>query len=439
MRTSHLVAGLLLGCGCVSSPFDRAHLSHALRERTDHALAPPRAPELGGELLPPGIALDTGLTEEDAVAIALWNNPAFLSDLATLDISRADLVTAGMIRNPLFTLLLPLGPKQLEFTALIPLEELWQRPRRVAAASGEVERVANSLTQSGLELVRDTRVAFAEVLLAQARARIGEKTLKVRREVARIAASRLRSGDISEMEAHAAWLDAQAAEVDQLQLARAVASAREGLCLRLGFGQRRLELELRPGPTARQPLALQSALKAALALRPDLRGAELAIEIAASRMGWEKTRILNSVSAVVDANGSGAQGFEAGPGVQLEVPLFNQNQGPIARAHADLERTQWRYLALRQQVEAEVRAALLDYGAAQEALKLLEGEVVAAAERNLERTQRAFAAGDVPYLAILDAARQLLELWTREATLQATVRRSAAQLDRSIGSRHANG
>lgn len=430
----------ILCAGCAGSPFDREAISAELTRRTDHALPPAArsAPADDGNwnLFPPGTRLDDGISEDEAVAIALWNNAAFLADLQSLELSRADLLTAGMIRNPVFTLLLPLGPKQLEFSALIPIEELWQRPRRVAAAQADVERVANSLVQTGLDLVRDTRFAFADLVLAQKRAVISARMLHVRQEVARIATARHGAGDISALEAEATRLDAVSAEAEGVQLERARSAAREALWRHLGLGQRQIEIPIVEGPpdAAAAPAAPEAVARARV-LRPDLRGAELAIEAAGGRLGWEKARIFNAVSVIADANGSGSQGFEIGPGLSIELPLFNQNQGGRARAHADLERAAWRYVALRQQVEAEVRAALLDRGAAQQALGVLHADVLAAAERNVERAQKAFTAGDASYLAVLDAMRQLLDVRLRESAVQAALQRSVAQLDRSIGSR----
>lgn len=439
-----VVASLVLGASCATSPFTRQRLADELAHRTSHTLRPESQhlvattqPEAWSRL-PPEVRLDDGLTEDEAVGISLWNNPAFLSDLATLDISRADLVTAGMIRNPIFTMLLPLGPKQLELTALIPIEELWQRPRRVTAAQSEVERVATSLVQTGLDLVRDTRLAFIELTLAKRRESVSEQMLTVRREIARIAYARLHSGDISQMEAQVTSLDVANAEAEQTQLARATAQARENLWLRLGLGQQQLTTEVIASPLASASSeSLAASMQRATAHRPDVRAAELAIEVAAARHGWEKSRIFNAVSAVADANGQGVNGFEVGPGLQLELPIFNQNQGGIARAQAELERVVWRYLSVRQQVEGEVRAARLDHEAAQKALQTLNEVVLADAEENISRTRRAFAAGDVSYLAVLDASRQLFDVLMREASLEATLRRSTAQLDRSTGGRDA--
>ena len=79
--------------------------------------------------MPPDVAIDDGLTSEEAVAIALWNSPSFQATLADLGIARADLVEAGLLRNPVFSLLFPVGPKQLEWTLQFPFDAIWQRPQ----------------------------------------------------------------------------------------------------------------------------------------------------------------------------------------------------------------------------------------------------------------------------------------------------------------------
>ena len=78
--------------------------------------------------LPPDVDPTDGVTQEEAVAIALWNSPSFQATLTDLGIARADLVEAGLLRNPIFSLLFPLGPKRLEVTLQYPFEALFQRP-----------------------------------------------------------------------------------------------------------------------------------------------------------------------------------------------------------------------------------------------------------------------------------------------------------------------
>ena len=78
-----------------------------------------------------GPGVDDGLNQTEAVAIALWNNADFQASLTDLGFARADLVEAGLLRNPVLSLLFPVGPKRLEATLKWPIETLWERPLRI--------------------------------------------------------------------------------------------------------------------------------------------------------------------------------------------------------------------------------------------------------------------------------------------------------------------
>src|SRR4029453_12840845 len=100
------------------------------------------------------VSLYDGLTENHPVAIALWNNPALQAEMTALGLARADLIEAGQLRNPSLTLIFPFSTRILESVANWPFEALWQRPRRVAAAKLEQERVGESLVPRPLDLGR---------------------------------------------------------------------------------------------------------------------------------------------------------------------------------------------------------------------------------------------------------------------------------------------
>jgi cobalt-zinc-cadmium efflux system outer membrane protein len=114
------------------------------------------------------------------VAIALWNNAALQADLAALKVARADLLDAGLLRNPTLQLLLPFGYTQFEMLLNLPGEILWQRPKRVAAAKIETDRVARGLEQNGLDLVRDVRCAYYDLQLARLPRASGQNPLFMR-------------------------------------------------------------------------------------------------------------------------------------------------------------------------------------------------------------------------------------------------------------------
>jgi multidrug efflux pump subunit AcrA (membrane-fusion protein) len=83
------------------------------------------------------------------------------------------------------------------------------------------------------------------------------------------------------------------------------------------------------------------------------------VDAAGARAKWERSRIL-TVSALAKEYGRAGSGrFEQGPGLQIEAPIFNRNQGGISRAEAEIERAARQFIATRQRISAEVREAYL--------------------------------------------------------------------------------
>ncbi len=404
--------------------------------------------------IPDGVKVEDGLSEDEAVAIALWNNATLQSDLAALGFARADLVDAGLLRNPILSIVLPVGPyRQFESALTLPLEIFWQRRKRIEAATLEVTRIAKSLEQNALNLIRDVRIALADWLLAEERSRLATDAADVRGQIVQLTNVRLRVGDISDLEATTVRLDESLASEQAARFNREINITRDRLRQFLGMtGQAepaselypglRPDLQLQPGDPQRVaastavmsdgPGSLDELLKTAYESRPDLRAATYGIETAAKRAKWEHSRI-GALAGLLNLKQGEGVSFAPRPGVVLEPPIFNRNQGGIARADAEVERAAWHYLALRQRVAGEVQESLNQYRQARETLAIWEAQTVPLTVENARLARNSFTSGDQSYLFVLDAIRRLIEVRQREAELRTDVHRAEAQLDRSIG------
>lgn len=420
---------------CASSPYDRAWLSREVRGRASTALRPEgRATQA---LLPAGVSLTDGLSARESVALALWNNAAFQSELTQLGFARADLDDAGLLPNPVLSLLFPIGPRQIEAWMQWPIEVLWQRPRRVQAAQLDVERAARTLVQTGVDLARDVRVAHADAALATERLRLRNEALPLWRTLAELTASRVRAGDLGPLESASARRDLALAEEQSLRARAELAQARERLSLLVGVNLAP-EVSLAEESDAQDvPTDVAALERAALASRPDVRAAEIAVEAAGARAGFERSRVV-SMALRVDgfAFGQGSASaveptMRMGP--QVVLPIFNQNQGGIGRAEADVERALWRAETVRRQVVADVRQAHAQALAAQEALTLWRERATPAAREAAEAARSAFARGEVAWQVVEDAALRENDATLREVELVAERRRAAAQLTRALG------
>ena len=176
--------------------------------------------------IPPGVSLADGLTADEAVALALWNNATFQVSVSELGFARADLLDAGLLTNPVLSLLLPLGPKQFEATLRWPVEVLWERPRRIASARRAADVTAQRLVQSGLDLVLAVRTAYADLRLATERQRLTGDRAAVLGRTETLMAARVVAGDIAAIDARPTQVDAASARLEIERVAQDVTVAR---------------------------------------------------------------------------------------------------------------------------------------------------------------------------------------------------------------------
>jgi outer membrane protein, heavy metal efflux system len=422
------------GCHSTSSQRTRADISSHVASRFGSDIGVQET--AGDALIPPGIVLNDGVSEDDAVQVALWNNAVFQESLAQLGISNAQLLDAGLIADPQFSLFFPLGAKQLEFTAFQAVDALWLQSIRVKAAELDVDRVTQSMVQNGLDVIRDARVAHANLVAVTEQAEVAREAASLRQQIADLAQKRLNAGDISELEFTASRIDALQAKAAAERAKHEVTLARERLRTVMGialYGDSLpvvSELELKG--TSRDVDAL---VDEALAMRPDLRAAEIAIEVAGERAGLARYQFMN-LDAIYDANAKGQRGgFESGPGLRFTVPIFNRNQGGIAIADAQWDQAVRQYVTVRDQVTLDVRSAHIQLVQASENLTTLREEILPALGEAEKLARRNYENGGTPYFLVLQTTGQYLDARLRESQLAADMRRAIAELDRSVGHR----
>jgi cobalt-zinc-cadmium efflux system outer membrane protein len=356
-------------------------------------------------------------------------------DLASLGVAEADLIEAGLLRNPRLDVLFPVGAKPFELLLTLPLDAFWQRPRRVAASQRAYEQLAQSLIQNGLDTARDARWAHTDLVYARQREAVAREAATLRQRISQLTGARLRAGDISELDAVAATVEAGSAQEQLLRFEHDAVLATERLRFTLGLALDRRALEVTVDEVSlTPPPPLDALLEKALAARPDLRAAELAVAAAMQRAGWERSRIV-LLSASLSSKEVGANGVLSGPGISAELPIFHHNQGLVTRADRDVEVASRRYLALKQRVAFEVTEAREQLLQAQQALAGTREAVLAPLRRGAGLAEEQYRSGDVSYLFVLENTRGLLDAQLRVSDLEAAVRRAQAQLERSVGTR----
>ena len=422
----------LLGCAGPQSHYGRRCVSSDLESRTCYALGP--APGPCEVCLPPGVIFEDGVSEEEAVVIALWNNAAYQELLAELGITKAEIIEAAQLTNPRLWAVFPVGVKQLEFTLYVPLEAIWLRPRRLAAAKLKSHQTASQRVQDGLDLIRDVRAACAELTLAHDRLRIAREGAQLHGRIAGLASARVKAGSASELDASTARIDHMRQIQHAAALEHEVELARQRLRYLLGIESSEIRVDaIVPSAPGELRSDVEALVAEAWSVRPDLQAAESAYEAAIQRLEVARRDVMRISAIFPDANERGEKGFEAGPGLDLTIPLFHQNQGAIARAGAEVEKADRHYTALRDAIALEVRQAHTRYFQAQQALRMWDAEIVPSVEEAIARAEKAYLGGGTSLLLMLQTSRQLVDSQMQRAEAAAALGRAAAQLERSVG------
>lgn len=433
---------LLLLAGCKApGTITRTTVSEELQKTTGFTIA--KDVKAGVQTLPPGVTSTDGLNEEEAVSIALWNNAQFQADLATIAQTQADVTEAGIVSNPLLRYLAPTGAVSASGYINFAFDFLFQRPQRIAAAQAEALRVSETAVQRSYSLIRDVQTAYAELYLAKERTAILEEMSGIRTGMAALANSRLRNGDISELEVTTFRADSATAEDDLIRAALDTMLKKNTLNVLLGYSpDTSLFLQPTVFPDSQQ-LAPLTYLQLAYDYQPELRAAAMNIEAIGKRLGWEKTRVLAFTGTLnyqhlPDRGGSKWLPNAFNPGIQLEIPLLNRNQGRIARAKADMEAAAFQYVATRQRIALDVANTFSRYEASWQSYQTWSGGTLPALEEAVRLSQSSYRNGDISYLPVLEAQRQLLNARLRRVELQADIRRAISNLNFSIGNKWNN-
>lgn len=431
-----LSLALIWGCS-PKNPYTRSYVSDRVKTQAQFEISPQKT--AGTFQVPSEVNATDGLSEEEAVTLALWNNEQFQTDLAAISFAAADVKDAGVIPNPLLQYLAPHGGIVGQGYLYFYLDQLWQRPHRVAAAKRDAGKVAENMVQRTFTLIRDVQVAYADLYLARTRASILKDNADIRSQMSALASSRLRNGDISELEAVTARMDSITATDLLMRAAQDTSVLRYRFNTLLGMRTDTIVslkmVDISPMPVAKRDDLIQIAYSN----QPELKAALQAIDAAGQRLKWERSRIAVLTAVLNGQNFAGTPSQDKpfpetfNYGLRTEVPIFNWNQGRRARAKAEIEQQSHNYVAIRQRVALNVSEAYERYELAIRSYNLWNSKVLPSLEQAVTLSTNTYGEGDISYLPVLEANRQLLDARLRKADAEAEVRRAVSQLNFTLG------
>ncbi len=417
-RLAALTALAVLMAGCVSVSTDEAwqNVQSDVAARTGRLVRWNRGTDADHAV---GSAvtrmLEAGLTAEEAVQIALLNNRRLQSVYSEIGIAQADLVQAGLLKNPVFDGVLrfvrhdgesyDLGVTQ-DFldVFLIPLRKKLARARLRQAQLRVTAAVVELSAQVRIEYVR---LQETEQMLAMRRGAMAAA------EAAYQMAVRLReAGNVTEL---AVSLQRELFETSRLDVQSAESAAvraRERMNVLLGLWGRQVDWIVTKGlpQIPESELDLDGLEARVVAGSLDLAAAWQDLRAVAREMGVRVAeKVAPELAAGVEAEGADPGVWEVGPALALPIPLFDQGQAASARAKARMSLLWNRYTDLAVRLRSAARTAGYQLLAARRRAIYYRDVVMPLRENIMRQTQLRYNAMFLGVFQLLQAKRLEIE------------------------------
>jgi outer membrane protein, heavy metal efflux system len=378
------------------------------------------------------------LSVDEAVALALRENPTLRAKQSEYRATQAQEITAGLRPNPVASYNAEqLGNRNVDpqhtVTLGQPIELGGKRQRRLDSARAASRVTSAELDDVRRQVVAQVKKAFTDVLLARATLDLSADNLKTLDETERLQRIRAEKGDISELELTRIQVQRFAFERDVTDARQALATARVALRAAIGPDAVSPELAVDGALDFREVALDASALRRrALDARPDLRAAEAARARARADRELARANAWWDVTPQVEYQRIGSDNT-FGLGVSVPLRVFDRNQGEVARTRAEVDRADALREAAALQVLTEVDAALAAVVNQREKVVLLRDTYLPKAQRARDTVETAYRRGGVSLLDFLDAQRSYRETALEHLRALGAHRAALDQLEAAVG------
>jgi outer membrane protein, heavy metal efflux system len=386
------------------------------------------------------------ITIDQAVSEAIDHNLSLLAERYNVTIADAAVITAGLRPNPVVTVNAMLPNADLVDAGVATregvvrtdyvIERGGKRERRVEQATLSRSVAELQLLETTRKLVLDVETAYGDVQLAKLNLALAQENLSAFNNVVAVNVERVRTGDLAQVELARSRLAALQFQNDVEQQTAKLTVARTRLESLLG---RRTTASIDVTNDLRRDAGVldREAIRArALESRPDLRAArtDQARSVADLRLQLANGKIDYTVSGEYHrVQGGGLVGNDYGIFFSAPLPIFNRNQGEIARARSQQQQLDAKTRALEADIAADLDAAFTEYTSARGIVERIEQTMLTQARDVRTTMEYSYRRGEASLVEFLDAVRAFNDTARSYNEARADYARSLYTLDALAG------
>jgi cobalt-zinc-cadmium efflux system outer membrane protein len=360
------------------------------------------------------------ITLDEAIQMALEHNHNLLAARTTIQQSEAEEITANLRPNPVFFTdwdYLPLfAPSAMNTTYLHDsteadmglsylIERGKKRQHRLQAAKDVTAVTRSQVADNQRTLTYQVSSLFIGVQLAESTLDLSQQDLKSYQNTVDIAEIRYRSGGISQDDYLKIKLQLLQFQNDFAQAQLAKVQALSDLRQLLGYESVPVNYDV-AGPFEYEAvkLSLEDLQMKALQNRPDFRAAQQGVTAANSQYNLQKA--IGKQDVTVQANYTHVNGINGASFLaSIPLPIFNRNQGEIARTRYAITQSQELERAANNQVMTDVHDAYYGLQTNDQVIQLYLSGYLAEAQADREIAEYSYQRGAASLLDFLDAER----------------------------------
>lgn len=387
---------------------------------------------------------------DEAIRLALQHNHNLLAARTTIQQNEAEEKTANLRPNPVLmgdTQFLPIfQPSQfssdyIDNTAQFDLgvsylfERGKKRQHRLQAAKDVTAQSRSQVADNERNLTFNVASQFINVELAESTLELATQDLKSFQNTVEITEARYKAGDIGEddlLKIKLQMLQFQT-DVSTAQLARV--QGLSDLRQLLGYESVGPDYDI-TGAFDYQPVKgiVEDFQAKALQNRPDLQAARLGVNAANSQLALQKAIAKRDVTGQASYTHL-SDGNDISLFGQIQLPIFDRNQGEIARAGFAINQAQEQEKFVSGQVMTDVRDAFEGLSANDKIVVLYRSGYLDQAQQSRDITEYAYRHGAASLLDFLDAERSYRAIQVSYRQALAAYLLALEQLREAVGTR----
>lgn len=438
-----LLTILLAGCANVDPGPDFNDVAQATQERTGHKIVWARDDKEDRQVAEAVTALlKKPLTVDAAVQIALLNNQSLQATYEDIGVSQAELVQAGLLKNPTFSGIFrfpnePPSGADIELSVAQDFLDLFTLPLRKKVAAAELEQTKLKVGSEIVSMAADVKEAFYTLQAEEQLLKRLKIILDINQSGAELAQKQHEAGTVNEEDEQNQEVIYNENKVEISQAQMEMDADREKLNRMMGLSGAQIDWVIADQlPDVPEKLPSLDHLEAlAMGQRLDVAAARQEVEKLRQAVALAGgTRYLPggvNIGGDTEKNPDGSR--VTGPELNLQLPIFDQGQAQMAKALATEKRAEAQLANLTVNAKSEVREARNRLAAAHDMVQFYQKVLLPQRVKILQLAQQ-------QYNFMLKGTYDLLqakehELETERAYVEAsrTYWVAHANLERAVG------